>query len=177
MFSFLVHDSQGQLSVDDMAWISRLYPDPNFAATHGTISGTVFFSDGESHAQFVNVIARPVGNPQNRTSAVSVLSGYRFRAIHGNPLTGDGPSAFGTVAAGDIGLFEIPVPTGSYMIELESVHPSFVEGSSIGGYRISMPGSAPAPFGPVVVSPGLTSPGNNLILIGTPPRFDQFEGP
>jgi hypothetical protein len=179
MFPFLIHSSQGELSVDDVAWISRLHPTASFATTHGTISGVVFFNDGESHAQFVNVIARPLdtGSNQDRTRAVSVISGYRFRAIHGNPLTGDGPSPFGTTAPGDIGLFEIPVPAGSYTIEVESVHPDFTDGSSIGGYQIEMPGTAPPPMGPIVVTPNVTNSGNDVILIGTAPRFDQFEGP
>jgi len=179
MFPFLIHASQGQLSVDDVAWISRLYPAASFATTHGTISGIVFFSDGESHAQFVNVIARPLdaGGNQDRRSAVSVISGYRFRAIHGNPLTGDGPSPFGTTTPGDIGLFEIPAPIGSYMIEVENVYAEFVDGSGIGMYQIAMPGTAPAPVGPIVVSPNVVSSGNDVTLIGTPPRFDQFEGP
>lgn len=179
MFPFLVSATQNTLAVDDIAWISRLYPAPSFATTHGTISGIVFFSDGQSHAQFVNVIARPLdtGANQDRTSAVSVMSGYRFRAIHGNPLTGDGPDPFGSTNPGHIGLFEIPVPIGSYMIEVESIDAEFVDGSSIGGYRIAMPGTAPAPTGPVVVSPNAVNSGNNVTLVGTPPRFDQFEGP
>ncbi|HEU0225394.1 MAG TPA: hypothetical protein VFR29_08165, partial [Steroidobacteraceae bacterium] len=179
MFPFLIHSSQGQLSVDDVAWISRLYPAASFATTHGTLSGIVFFSDGESHAQFVNVIARPIdtGGNQDRRSAVSVMSGYKFRAIHGNPLTGDGPSPFGTASPGDIGLFEIPVPAGSYTVEVESVHPEFTDGSGIGGYRIAMPGTAPPPIGPIVVTANATNSGNHVILIGTAPRFDQFEGP
>jgi len=179
MFPFLVSSTQGSLSADDIAWISRLYPAPSFATTHGTISGTVFFSDGESHAQFVNVIARPLdtGANQDRTSAVSVISGYKFRAIHGNPLTGDTADPFGTTNPADIGLFEIPVPIGSYMIEVESIDAQFVDGSGIGAYQIAMPGTAPAPVGPVVVSPNAVSSGNNVTLIGTPPRFDQFEGP
>jgi hypothetical protein len=40
-----------------------------------------------------------------------------------------------------------------------------------------MPGTAPAPMGPINVTAGSTSSGNNVTLIGTPPRFDQFEGP
>ncbi|MGQ0383162.1 MAG: hypothetical protein ACT4UP_00545 [Gammaproteobacteria bacterium] len=179
MFPFLVSATQGQLSIDDIAWISRLNPSGSFATTHGTLSGVVYFSDGQSHAQFVNVIARPLdtGLNQDRTSAVSVISGYRFRAIHGNPLTGDGPSSFGSVDPAHIGLFEIPVPAGSYTIEVESIDPDFTDGSSIGGYQIAMPGTAPAPLGPVVVTPNMTASGNDVILIGTPPRFDQFEGP
>ncbi len=179
MFPNLIHFSQGQLAVDDIAWISRLYPAASFATTHGAISGVVFFTDGESHAQLVNVIARPLDGGLNldRTSAASVISGYKFRAIHGNPLTGAPPSNFGSTAAGDIGLFEIPVPAGTYTIEVESIHPSFTGGSRVGEFRIAMPGSAPAPLGPIIVSAGMTVSGNDVILQNTPPRFDQFEGP
>lgn len=182
MFPLLLHVSQGQLSVDDIAWISKLYPQAGaggFAATHGTITGTVFFSDGESHAQLVNVIARQVdtGANQDRTTAVSNVSGYRFRFFHGNPINDPGDT-FGGTAPGLIGLYEIPVPPGSYTVEVESIDPGFTEGSSVGGpVWIPMPGAAPAPIGPVSVTAGGTVSGNNLVLIGSPPRFDQFEGP
>ncbi|HEY7753069.1 MAG TPA: hypothetical protein VH856_04570 [Steroidobacteraceae bacterium] len=180
MFPLLLDSSQGALSTDDVAWISRLYPAPSFATAYGTISGVVLFSDGDSHAQLVNVIARPLdtGQNQDRAMAVSSASGIRFRVIHGNPITNPAPSADGTEAPGDIGLFEIPVPAGSYTLEVESIHPAFDAGSSIGGpVLIPMPGSAPAPVGPVIVPAGTTVSGNDVILIGTPPRFDQFEGP
>lgn len=183
MFPFLVHVSQGQLAVDDVAWISRLYPQTaggtTFANTHGTISGIVFFSDGESHAQFVNVIARQVntGASQDRTHAVSVISGYKFAAIHGNPITEPAGDGFGSSAPGDIGLFEIPVPAGNYTVEVESVDAEFFDSSSIGAHQIRMPGTAPPPNGPIVVGAGSTVSGNNMTLIGTAPRFDQFEGP
>jgi len=183
MFPLLVHVSQGVLSVDDIAWISKLYPQTtgggSFANTHGTITGTVYFSDGQSHAQLVNVIARPVdtGPNQDRTSAASSVSGYRFRFFHGNPINDPG-SSFGGVAPSLIGLYEIPVPPGNYMVEVESIDPSFTEGSSVGGpIWIPMPGSAPAPIGPINVTAGGTASGNDLVLIGTQPRFDQFEGP
>ncbi|MGH7176427.1 MAG: hypothetical protein ACREJC_03515, partial [Tepidisphaeraceae bacterium] len=152
MFPLLLHASQGVLSIDDVAWISRLYPQlsggSSFASTHGTISGTVFFSDGESHAQLVNVIARAVdtGANQDRTTAASVVSGYRFRVIHGNPINDPGDT-FGSQAPNLIGLYEIPVPPGNYMVEVESIDSSFTEGSSVGGpIQISMPGIAPAPL-------------------------------
>lgn len=182
MFPLLLHVSQGQLSVDDIAWISKLYPQAGaggFAATHGTITGTVFFSDGESHAQLVNVIARQVdtGLNQDRTTAGSSVSGYRFRFFHGNPINGGGDT-FGGTTPNLIGLYEIPVPPGNYMIEVESIDPGFTEGSSVGGpVRIPMPGAAPAPIGPITVVAGSTASGNNVVLIGSPPRFDQFEGP
>lgn len=183
MFPFLVHVSQGSLSVDDIAWISRLYPQTGggttFANTHGTISGTVFFGDGESHAQFVNVIARRVdtGANEDRTTAVSVISGLKFSAFHGNPITGDVYDNIGTEAPGDIGFFEIPVPIGNYTVQVESIAQAFIDGSSIGRFQIAMPGTAPPPIGPIAVAAGATAVGNNVTLIGTPPRFDQFEGP
>jgi hypothetical protein len=183
MFPLLLDVSQGQLSVDDIAWISKLYPQAGaggFAVTHGTITGTVFFSDGQSHAQLVNVIARQVdtGLNQDRRIAASNVSGYRFRFFHGNEILGVPPDDFGGTAPALIGLYEIPVPPGNYMIEVESIDPGFTEGSSVGGpVWIPMPGAAPAPIGPVNVVAGGTVSGNNLVLIGSPPRFDQFEGP
>lgn len=180
MFPFLVHESMIVLSPDDIAWISRLYPSASFATTHGTITGRVFFSDGESHAQLVNVIARRVdtGANQDRTIAVSNVSGYKFRFFHGNSITNPPPDDFGSTAPGDIGLFEIPVPAGNYTIEVESIDENFTEGAGVGGaIRIPMPGTAPAPSGPISVAAGATVTGNDVTLIGTPPRFDQFEGP
>lgn len=183
MFPLLVSTTQGQLSIDDVAWISKLYPQSGaggFAATHGTITGTVFFSDGESHAQLVNVIARQVdtGLNQDRTTAASVISGYRFAIFHGNPINDPGGAGPGGTAPALIGLYEIPVPPGNYTIEVESIDPGFTEGSSVGGpIRIAMPGTAPAPIGPFNVTAGATTSGHDIVLIGTNPRFDQFEGP
>lgn len=183
MFPFLVDVSQGTLSVDDIAWISRLYPQTTggttFAGTHGTITGIVIFSDGQSHAQSVNVIARRVntGGNEDRRIAASVISGFKFTSDLGNPILGTTASPFGTILPGDIGLFEIPVPAGSYTVEVESIDPAFVDRSSIGQFPIAMPGTAPPPSGAIVVGAGGTVSGNNVTLIGTDLRFDQFEGP
>jgi hypothetical protein len=185
MFPFLVSDEQATLSIDDIGWISKLYPAASFATTHGTITGTVFFSDGESHAQLVNVIARRVDSPggadESRTTAASGVSGNRFRIFQGNPINEPDPQPLGPFRSQNpahIGFYEIPLPPGNYLIEVESIDPNFTEGSSVGGETvIEMPGSAPPPLGPVTVTAGATSAGNDVILIGTPPRFDQFEGP
>ncbi len=187
MFPFLLDDSQGVLSDDDIAWISRLYPQTGagttFANTHGTITGTVFFSDGLSHAQFVNVIARrvDVGGNEDRKNAVSVSSGFKTRVNRGNPINDPTGASFGSAAAADIGYFEIPVPAGTYTLEVEGVDPNFSGGSSIGGWPydtvIPLPGTAPAPTGSIVVAAGAVVSGNNITLIGTDTRYDQFEGP
>ncbi len=190
MFPFLVTAQQGSLSIDDVAWISRLYSatgGSGFAATHGTITGTIFFSDSETLAQLVNVVARRVDNPgtpgvnESRTTAGSCVSGYKFRIFNGNPINepSDQPlGPFGDQVPGDIGRYEISLPPGNYMVEVESIDPQFVDGSSVGGQtRIDMPGTAPAPIGPITVTAGQTTAGHDLTLVGTPPRFDQFEGP
>lgn len=183
MFPLLVSTTQATLSIDDIAWISRLYPQTTGATTligtHGFIRGIVFFSDGQSHAQLVNVIARRVdtGGNEDRRMAVSVVSGYRFAVFHGNPITGDPAIGGGSSDPGEIGFYDLAVPAGSYTIEVESVDSQFVDGSSVGPYAISMPGVAPPPTAPISVAAGVTESGHNITLIGTQPRFDQFEGP
>ncbi|HEU5468950.1 MAG TPA: hypothetical protein VFU77_06555 [Steroidobacteraceae bacterium] len=182
MFPFLMGAEQRTLSTDDVAWISFLYPQGGgggFAATHGRISGVVYFTDGESHAQLVNVIARRVdaGGNEDRRNAVSSVSGYRFRFVHGNSVTGDGPSGSGSSEPAHIGLFEIPVPTGSYTLEVEGIHPDFVDGSSVGPgvFNFELPGVAPAPSAAIAVSAGELEAGHDVILIDSLPRFDDFE--
>jgi hypothetical protein len=188
MFPFLVDEEQGTLSTDDVGWISKLYPAAGgggFNATHGTITGTIFFTDDETHVQLVNVVARRVdaagGADESRTTAGSGVSGNRFRLYHGNPINEPSDQPLGPFGSTDpdlIGFYEIPLPPGQYMIEVESIDPEFVAGSSVGGDdRIDMPGTAPPPVGPVTVTAGQASAGSDVSLIGTPPRFDQFEGP
>ena len=188
MFPVLVHVSMGSLSTDDIAWISSLYPaggPGGFAATHGTIRGIVHFSDGESHVQYANVIARRVdsGNNEDRRIAVSNVAGYRFRACVPNDITPPPPPFYcplsGSLNPAHIGLFEIPVPAGTYTLEVEGIDPAFTDGSSVGpGDRpLALPGTAPPPSAPISIAAGQTKSGNNVTLIGTPPRFDQFESP
>lgn len=187
MFPFLASDQQAMLSIDDIAWISMLYPASGgngFTATHGTIAGTVYFSDGETPMQFVNVVARRVdaGANEDRRFAASVVSGFRFRGCHPNPITNPdtgGCPASGSDTASFIGTYEIPAPPGNYMIEFESIDRLFTGGSSVGPFDRPppMPGTVPAPIGPVTVTAGATTGGHNVVIQNTPPRFDQFEGP
>jgi hypothetical protein len=206
MFPVLLDVSMGTLSDDDRAWISRLYPQATggttFANSYGTITGTVVFSDGLSHAQGVNVIARRVdtGANQDRTNAVSAVSGFKFTANPGQSVTADylpcspaascppngfaddnsGGSANGSRQSADIGLFEIPVPAGfAYTVEVESIDPGFNGGSRLGPLDppVPMPGVAPAPVTTAVVTAGAAVSVGTIVLTGTDPRFDQFEGP
>lgn len=159
---------QPKLAPDDIAWISRLYPGPTYAANYTTISGMVFFSYGQAPVQGANVIARAVdnlGTPQDesRAVAISVVSGYRFTGNPGqtvtshylecNPHSSCPPngffddnslgSQFGSRNKGFIGAYDIPVPApGTYTVEVEEVYAGFISGSSVGPLDppISLPG-------------------------------------
>lgn len=185
------------LAPDDMAWLSRLYPGATYAANYGLITGVIRFSDGITHAQGVNVIARQVDDPstpvnESRRVAVSVVSGFRFTGNPGQSLTGDNVKGnqSGSRDPVLIGYYEIPVPPGTYTVEVESIQPGFTGGSSVGPLDppIVMPGATPefwnhgesafddpAAKDAIQVAPGQTVPNIDVILNRTPPRFDQFE--
>lgn len=154
------------LHTDDLSWISKLYPKTSFNTNYGKISGTIYFSDGITPAQGVNVIARRVNDPgtsqdESRIYAVSAVSGYRFTSNPGQSLTEhylpcspatdcphgyasnnvDG-SFFGSRLPTLYGYYEMWVPPGSYTIEVESINRGFSSGSSVGPLDppVPMPG-------------------------------------
>lgn len=191
------------LALDDTAWISELYPETRtgtgqtpFTTAYGFIEGTVFFSDGNSQAQGVNVIARRVsdnnaGNgSEPRRIAASAVSGYLFTGNPGQNLTGDNPgSLHGSRNPNLIGYFKIPVTPGSYKVEVESVFDAFAGGSSVGPLDppFANPGAnefwdsgesatdSPTISTTITVAAGQTISNINIILNGTRPRFDAFE--
>ncbi len=176
--------AQKTLAADDIAWISRLYPETvnnpptqvPFSSTHGTISGKVFFSDGVTHAQGVNVIARNVNAPQK--TAVSVVSGYLYTGDRGQDVTGHLGSRFGSLNPQLAGAFDIPVPAGQYTLEVEAILSGFTDGSRVGPLDPPIDGHGNTPPGPVgpsfAVTAGSTST-VNITLQGTPSRFDALE--
>jgi hypothetical protein len=181
------------IAVDDAAWISKLYPvgspppagKSSFAAAYGSVTGSVFFSDGVTPAQGVNIIARNTSLP--RRNAVSAVSGDLFTGDPGQTRTCIDPSnptpstcsnlgdPAGSRDPSLIGHFEIPLPPGIYTISVESVFSGFTGGSSL------------TPLDPPIPSPGTysstatvsvkagTATSLNITLNGTPPRFDAFE--
>ena len=185
------------VSADDVAWISKLYPASSFATAYGTISGSILFSDGITGAQGVNVIARRVddtGTTQDESLriAASVVSGFKFTGNPGQSVTGTntGGDQTGSRTPALIGYFEIPVPAGTYTLQVESVNSQFTSGSGLGPLDppVPMPGGIPKFWNShqsafndpkdketITVAPGQTVHGINIILNGTQPRFDQFE--
>jgi Matrixin len=196
MFPILIDvDAMASLSRDDIAWISELYPTSNFASSTATITGHILFSDGVTPAQGFNVIARQVGS--SRSVAVSSVSGLLFAADAGNPVYPWDGSDYGSRDTALIGFYEIPgLPPGEYTVEVEALDQDFVSGSGVGpiggeiGFQFSMPGTCTMEFlndaesasdacedqSPVLVTTGekLTT-GTDIILNGTPPRYDAWE--
>jgi hypothetical protein len=203
MFPLLVGDGQATLNTDDISMLSSLYPESSFHPSRGRIQGRVVFSDGVTPAQGYNVIARNTADP--RVTAVSSVSGYRFTAGAGNPLVPLGMDTsffYGSHDQNLIGFYDIPgLPPGTYTVEVEAILNSdpvpFVYESGVGpigdylGFQYKMPGSCdvqylhhpPRPTDDcgtrttVSVGPGqVLSTGTDIVLIGTGPRCDAWEG-
>lgn len=201
MFPFLLsglEESPGvhpasTLSQDDKAWVSQTYPAFDFGSNFASIRGKIFFSDGITHAQGVNVIAREVDDPatpmidESRRNASSVVSGAIFTGNAGQSVTGTntGGSPFGSRNSNIIGLYSVPVPVGKmYTVEVESINPAFTAGSSVGPLDPPFPNPGLNEFfdfgesatdDPTAASPIIPGFEADIILNGTPPRFDSFE--
>jgi hypothetical protein len=187
-----------------MSWISSLYPSSSFASNYGTITGTIYFTDGVSQVQGINVIARLIDDPntpqdESRRVAVSAISGYLFTGNPGQSVTANMPDPNENNTGGDrtgsrdpklIGFYQIAVPPGTYTVEVEAVFPAFVSDSGIGPLSppVALPGGQPEFWNKdesafdypqqrdtITIHPGDRVTGTDIILNGTLPRFDQFE--
>ena len=170
MFPFLLNNvletteaAQKTLAADDIAWVSALYPAASFATTYGTITGTIRFSDGISHAQGVNVIVRQVDDPattgvdESARNAVSMVSGAWYTSNPGQSVSGTNPggtiggAGFDDVFIGSltdptlVGFYRISVLPGDYTVEVEAVNPGFNGGSGLRPFDPPnpMPGGVP----------------------------------
>lgn len=204
MYWMLLTPMQSTLSLDDTMWVSKLYPSSTLSASHGTIAGEVLFSDGISPAQDVLVVARGTNDVVH--TVVASISGYRFTGNPGQPYTADylpctpatacshgtlayntSGSEFGSRDPALIGLFELPVPTGQYTVEIREI-----SGGKIGPINpfFGLPGpeeywdenesandedmSKDTAPGIVTVAAG-QQVNIKIILNGTDPTFDIFE--
>jgi len=191
------------LSADEVSWISSMYANATTADNYGIISGHVFFSDGTTPIQGVNVIARLVDDPntsedESRRVAISAVSGYLFTGNPGQSITASMPSPSenntngnrsGSRNAALIGYYEIAVPPGNYTVEVESVFAAFTGGSNVGPLDPPIPLPGQPEFwnkdesnvdylqqqDTITVHAGDKITDTDIILNGPLPRFDQFE--
>jgi hypothetical protein len=153
----------GGLHLDDQTWISWLYPNPNFAASTGTIRGRVLLPDGQmTGLQGIEVIARRIGDP--RVTAVSATSGLLFNGPQG-----------GNTDPAHLGEFVLPgLPPGSYTVEVQQLTDSpaiaVPTGFLVGGPKFWHDGSVaqdlPTAATPVVVSAGQEVKGIDVVVNG-----------
>lgn len=164
----LCYPNPYQLSMDDAAAVSRLYPvtaqnisgyygKQIFSSTTARIHGSVYFTDANgnrtSPMQGANVVARWIdpgtGEPSDRYSMSSV-SGFLFSGNEGNPITGMADvfgnpfSDWGSTDTSVEGFFDLaglePPGTGAqYQLSVEGLDPIWSEG--VGPY-------APGPVAP-----------------------------
>jgi hypothetical protein len=191
------------LAPDDISWISSLYPNTATVDNYGTITGTVYFGDGVTPVQGVNVIARLIDDPstsqdESRQMAVSSVSGYLFTGNPGQSVTANlapfsekntNGSPRGSRNSALIGYYQISVPPGTYTVEVESIDTEFLGGSSVGPLNppIVMPGvpkfwnkdesafNFPLQRDTITVHAGDKVSGIDVILNANFPRFDQYE--
>jgi len=191
------------LAPDDVSIISILYPNSTTVSSYSTISGTVFFPDGVSQAQGVNVIARLIDDSsttedESRRIAVSSVSGYLFTGNPGQSVSASLPSNSENNTNGSpngsrnpalIGYYQIAVPPGTYTVEVESIYQAFVAGSSVGPLDPPIPMRGDPKFwnhvesafnfplqsDTITVHAGDNITGIDIILNGSDDRFDQYE--
>ena len=167
-----------QLSMDDMAAISRLYPvtaenrssfpgKQIFSTTTARIHGSVYFTDSHGNRaqpmQGVNVVARwidPNTHQASRKYAISSVSGFAFRGNGGNPITGfddsfgDELAEWGSTNSDVEGSFDLaglaPPATGAqYQLSVEDIDPKWSAG--VGPYSPG-PVSPSGSFQPITVT-------------------------
>ncbi|MFZ0732880.1 MAG: IPT/TIG domain-containing protein [Candidatus Sulfotelmatobacter sp.] len=168
-----------QLSTDDVAAISRLYPittqnQPGFpgkqvfASSTARIHGSVWFTDARGNRtepmQGVNVVARwidPSTGLPSRQYAASSVSGFLFTGNAGNPITGfddalgDPFSEWGSNNTSVEGFFDLaglPLPNGGsaqYQLSAEGLDPMWSPG--VGPYAPG-PVSPSGRFSPITVT-------------------------
>src|SRR5436305_8240999 len=171
----------GHLHREDEAWLSWLYPSPEFAAQTGSIRGRVLLPDRVPGLVGVLVVARRQIDPQ--VTAVSGVSGYLVGAGDSAVQEPGRPGAFWPIRKGPddgasdparMGEFLIPgLPPGSYTLELQQLEDSPImrhQGFLIGGPKFWRQGSSPqdrtSDPTPVAVTAGQAVTGIDIVVNG-----------
>lgn len=110
-----------ELNPDDMAWISRLYPNAEFSKVYGTIRGRLNRAD-DKPVLGANIVAGAVADGKE-----DLL--HRYSCVSDYLMAADGT-------------FEIIVRPGKYRLLVEPVRPEFGGGSSVGPYANNSEGES-----------------------------------
>lgn len=190
-----------QLSMDDIAAVSRLYPvtaqnqtafpgKQIFSAGTARIHGSVWFTDNHGvrtqPMQGVNVVARwidPATGQPSRRYAASSVSGFLFTGNQGNPITGtdDGLGepllqwgSDNPELEGEFDLSGLQLPNGAsaqYQLSVEALDPQWSYG--VGPYSPDSV-SPSGSFLPITIT---VSPGSNvqqdILMTGTAQPLPQ----
>src|SRR5262249_31094674 len=117
MYSQVVPGKGDQLTREDIAAVSALYPSPTFAATGGKIRHPVLLPNLSTGLQGINVVARRVGDAT--VTAVSAVSGMRFK----NDII-DTAGLNGSRQVALRGAYELNgLPNGQYILSIEAIQP------------------------------------------------------
>jgi hypothetical protein len=120
-----------ELNPDDVATLSDLYPAPGLSGVAGVVSGRLFLPDGATLFQGANLILRSLDEPE--LHVYSAVSGARYFPV---PPDGVSQAQFGGPPPEALkGAYRFGgVPPGSYTLEVEEIHPSFLFGSAVGPF-------------------------------------------
>ncbi len=117
MFPLLLEGSRAEARADDAAWVSYLYPSPDFVSTTASISGQVFRTHG-SPLTGANLCAIPLDS-----DGVPIPAGV-VSSVSGFLLNGDGAYLIPGLGGGDFLLYMEPLfPFGLYLGEGSDIGP------------------------------------------------------
>ena len=120
MFPFTVTGGTDKPIRDDIAWLSWLYPEQDFQASTGTISGRILRRSGGAFLG-ANVVATRVS--QNEQEGLVESLGEVVSAVSDFLLTDDGS-------------YELPgLQPGDYVVFIEPLDSRFLGGSSVGPFE------------------------------------------
>jgi len=197
----LCYSNPYQLSMDDVATISRLYPvtaqnqsgfpgKQVFSSATARIHGSVYFTDTHGNRTEpmlgVNIVARwidPATGKPSRRYAASSVSGFLFRGNQGNPVTGfddalgNPYSEWGSTDPTAQGFFDLsglqPPSTGAqYQLSVEALNAEWSFGVGPYSPRPVSPSGTMTPI-TVTVSPGGDIQ-QDILMSGTAQPQPQF---
>ncbi len=150
------------LEKDDIASVSRLYPEPNYATSTGSISGTIYAPNGTTKLTGVTVIARNIADPFN--DAVSAISSdFTEGSSQTDPIVGT-YKITGLTPGASYAVYVDEILDGGFSTVPLSPLPGPEEFYS--GANESSDGNIddPTQYAPVAVSAGVETPNINIIF-------------